>query len=33
MDIDKLKKLCNEYTVEVSFNGFQGFGAVSININ
>jgi hypothetical protein len=25
MDINKLKELCNKYTVEVSFNGFKPF--------
>ena len=25
MDLDKLKELCNEFTIEVSFNGFAPF--------
>lgn len=25
MDIEKLKELCNKYTVEVNFNGLDGF--------
>ena len=31
MDLNKLKELCNKYTVEVNFNGFQGFKQKVIN--
>lgn len=31
MNIDKLKSLCNKYTVEVSFNGFEPFTHKVIN--
>ena len=31
MNLDKLKALCNKYTVEVSFNGFEPFTHKVIN--
>ena len=33
VDINKLKELCNKFTVEVSFNGIQGFNHKVIDVN
>ena len=33
VDIEKLKQLCNEFTVEVSFNGFMPFKHNVIDAN